>query len=334
MNSIEIKELGNAEIELTGEIPVADFAAQRADAINRLNREVTLDGFRQGHAPEAVLVAKLGEERVLLEMAELALTQAYPKIVSEKSLEVIGRPEITITKLAKDNPLGFKIKTAVYPRFSLPPYRAIAAEINGQPSETASASDEEVANVLEEIRRSRANPETKTLPELTDELAQSLGEFKTLDELKTKIKENLKLEKEHKAKDKKRLTIMDGLIAKTDIPLPPILVASELDRMVAELKQDIERLGLKFDDYLAHLKKTESELRAAWQSDAEKRVKTSLLLSRLAEAESIKPDEAAIEAEIKHLQSHYKEAPLERVRSYVLSALTNEAVWQFLENQK
>ncbi len=334
MNNIEIKELGQSEIELTGEIPAVEFAAHRPTALKNLNESVTLDGFRQGHAPEAVLIAKLGEERLLLEMAELALGTAYPKIVVEKSLDVIGRPEITLTKLAKDNPLGFKIKTAVNPRFDLPAYQNLAKEINNRPTEPVVIVDKELDDTLEQIRHSRANPETKVAPELTDEFAQSLGEFKTIAELKEKLRENLKLEREHKNRDKRRLEIMDALIAHSEIGLPAVLIEGELDRMLAEMRQDLERVGLNFVDYLAHLKKTEAELREAWRPEAMKRVKTGLLLGRIAEAEKLEPEAAAVEAEVAHLQSHYQEAAPERVRTYVLSILTNEKVWQFLEAQK
>ena len=53
-----------------------------------------------------------------------------PKNCGREKLDVIGRPEITITKIAKGNPLGFKIKTALAPKLTLPDYRTIAREIN------------------------------------------------------------------------------------------------------------------------------------------------------------------------------------------------------------
>lgn len=334
MAKIQITELPQSEIELAGEIPAAEFEKHRPAALANLNRESKLDGFRPGHVPEAVLAAKLGEETILREMAELALAAAYPDLIQEHNLAVIGRPEISLTKLASGNPLGFKIKTAVTPRFTLPDYRAIATEVNALPTEALPVTDKEVDELLEQIRRERTNPETKEAPTLDDAFAQTLGEFKTLVELRERLRDNLQREKEHKARDKKRLQIMDALIAKSEIPLPPVLIESEIDRMEAELKSEVERIGLKFPDYLAHLKKTEAELREAWKEPAEKRLKTNLLIEKIATAEKLAPVAEEIQKEVAHLKTHYPEAADDRLAAYVTGVLTAEQCWHFLEEQK
>jgi len=67
---------------------------------------------------------------ILEEMAELALSKIYPEIIIKEKIDAIGRPEISITKLAKDNPLEFKIITSVLPEVKLGDYKKIAKEIN------------------------------------------------------------------------------------------------------------------------------------------------------------------------------------------------------------
>ncbi len=281
MDKLEIKPLPTSEVEISGELPAPEFGKFRGVAISHLNERAKIDGFRLGKAPESVLVKHIGEEKVLMEMAELALQELYPKIVDEQKIDAIGRPEITITKLAKDNPLGFKIKTAVAPEVKLPNYAVIAKEVNAQPSEIVA------------------------------------GE-----------------EKEYKARDKKRLTMIEGIIAGSTIVLPPILIESELDRMMAELQADIERVGLKFDDYLTHLKKTAAEMRETWRGEAEKRIKTSLILDQIATTEKLEPKSEEVETETKRLLAHYPKVPPERIALHVKSMLKNEEVWKFLENKK
>ena len=56
----------------------------------------------------------------------MALSEYYPKILEENKIDAISRPEISITKLARKNPLGFKIKTATMPEMKLPDYKQIA----------------------------------------------------------------------------------------------------------------------------------------------------------------------------------------------------------------
>lgn len=321
-------------MEISGELPVPEFTKFRGAAIKHLNEHVTVPGFRQGNVPESVLEKHVGEDRVLMEMAELALQELYPKIVDEHKIDAIGRPEITITKLAKDNPLGFKIKTAIAPEVKLPDYAAAAKKVNVEPTEEIAVTDEELNKLLADIRQSRTNPETKVTPELNDEFAKSVGNFQSLEELKTRLRENLKQEKEYKARDKKRLAIMEEIIAGSTINLPPVLTEGELDRMMAELQSDIERLGLKLEDYLKHLKKTPEEMRLAWRTDAEKRIKTSLILDQIAADQKLEPKNEEAEAEAKHLLSHYPNVAPERIAAHVKALMRNEEVWKWLESQK
>lgn len=111
---MEIKLLPESEIEITGEISASDFMACQEDAIKEFSD-----------------IEKAGEPALLEKIALVALQKEYPKIISRYKIKAIGRPEIFITKIAKDNPLGFKIKTAVLPEIDLPDYKKIAKEFKG-----------------------------------------------------------------------------------------------------------------------------------------------------------------------------------------------------------
>lgn len=307
MTQITVKQLPDSAVEIIGEIASERFASFRPAALAQLNQEAKIDGFRPGHVPEGVLVSKIGEERVLYMMAELAFQTVYPEIVKEQKIDAIGRPEITITKLAKDNPLGYKIVTAVSPSFGLPDHRAIAKEVNAKRDTTPVTVDEKE---MEELAKQHPN------------------------EPKEKLEESLKVFKERQARDRHRLTVMEAIIAKTELTLPKVLIDAESGKMLHELQAQIENMGLKFEDYLKHLKKTEQELRAELAPDAVKRLKTSLLLSAISKAEKLSAPVEEIEKETKHLQEHYKDAPYERLRAYVTDMLESEAVWKWLEEQK
>ncbi len=130
MEAVEIKKLPESELEITGEISAGDFESCRQAAIKNLSEGVKIDGFRPGNAPEKILIDKIGEGTILEKMAEIALQKAYPKILEENKIQAIGRPLIDVTKIAKGNPLGFKIRTAAMPEIELPDYKAIAKKIN------------------------------------------------------------------------------------------------------------------------------------------------------------------------------------------------------------
>src|SRR3989338_2508347 len=124
---ITLNSLPERELEIVGAITVEKMSLMRQKALNRLKESVEIAGFRKGNVPDAILVQKVGEMRILEEAAEMALSEEYPNILEEHHVDAIGRPEISITKMAPRNPLEFKIKTALMPEVSLTDYKKIAS---------------------------------------------------------------------------------------------------------------------------------------------------------------------------------------------------------------
>jgi trigger factor len=100
--NLKITKVSGSKIEITGTVPAVQFESFRKKALENINNEISIDGFRKGKIPENILISKVGDMTILEEMAELALSVSYPKMVIEEKLDVIGRPEIQITKIAKD----------------------------------------------------------------------------------------------------------------------------------------------------------------------------------------------------------------------------------------
>jgi trigger factor len=344
---IKTNNLPNSEIEITGEIPASEFESYFPKALKYLGENVELDGFRKGKAPESVLLSKLPESKILEEMAEMALGDTYPKILEEHKIDAIGRPEIVITKLARNNDLGFKIKTAVIPTLKLPDYKKIAKDIQSNLTDEEKDNKvtvEEMEKVILDIRKSRA-PKIETkggeeekelepiLPELNDEFVQSMGPFESVEDFKKKLEENMKLEKENMVKEKTRIKMIEAIIEKTEVEVPNILVDVETNKIIGRMKDDIAQMGLKFEDYLKHLQKSEEDLRKDFEKDALQRAKLALVLAEIAKLENIKPEEADIEHEVAHILEHYKDADPERARMHTENVLTNDKVFKFLETQ-
>jgi len=158
-----IKRLPQSEIEITADMPATVFDVYRQAALKNINESITIDGFRKGNVPEKVLLAKVGEKTVLEEMAELALSDAYPAIVIDHTLDPVGRPEISITKMAVGNPLEFKIRTAIMPEVKLGDYKKIAKEAFALKSETnkkdgtdekSAVSEKEIDEALAHFKKS------------------------------------------------------------------------------------------------------------------------------------------------------------------------------------
>jgi FKBP-type peptidyl-prolyl cis-trans isomerase (trigger factor) len=338
--NLEIDKKNNSEIEIKAQIPEEVVSKYKEKAVKKLGKNIKVDGFREGHVPESVLLGKIGDQVILEEQVQMALADVYTSIITDEKLNVIGRPEVTITKLAPNNPAEFKIKTALMPEFDLPPYKEIAGKV-AVVKDADEVTDKELDAMLEQIKTGIAGQkkegekdEEKKPVELTDEFVKTLGDFKDLDDFKTKIKENLSKEKQMKAKEKRRAEIVENIIKESKIDVPTILIESELDKMLAQFRDDVSRMNIKFEEYLEKIKKTEEELRKEWKLDAEKRAKFQLILNKISIKEEIKIPEEDIQKEVKHILEHYKDAKPENVRVYIESVMTNEKVFQLLEEQK
>jgi trigger factor len=246
------------------------------------------------------------------------------------------------------NPVQFKIIGPVMPEIKLANYKKIAEKENKEnPPAGGEPSEKELTDTIEEIRKNYAlknhthaegeehkADEKLDLPEVNEEWVKKLGAFKDVEDFKNRVKEGIKKEKEFKAKDKKRMSIIEKILSDTKVTLPKILVESELRKMHAQFEDDIARAGLKVEDYLKHLKKTPEDLKKEWTPDAEKRAKVQLIITKIALDEKIVADPEIVKKEVENLLKMYKDATEDRTKAYVEMMLTNEKVFEYLESQK
>lgn len=344
------KNLDKSRVEISASIPAEVWEENRAKALKNLNDSVIIDGFRKGMVPENILINKVGQNTINEEMAELALSKAYLDILIDNKIDAVGRPQVQITKLASGNPLEFKATTAVVPTVKLPDYKKIAEkETKADAKNEIKVEEKDLEDAILKIRKSRVSHEghdhekmtpeehekaiLDSLPEFNDEFVRSLGDFKDVEDFKTKVREMIGQNKRDEAREKLRIKIADALLDATTIELPEIMIESELDRTQAQFSGDIEKMGVKLEDYLKHAKKSLEEIRKEWTPHAEKKAKLQLILNAIADTEKIKPDPKEIEDEVKHIIEHYKDADRERASTYAETVLTNEKVFRMLEGK-
>jgi trigger factor len=172
------------------------------------------------------------------------------------------------------------------------------------------------------------------LPELTDEYVKTLGEpgqFETAADFKEKIKEHLSIEKEKEVHAAHRAKITDKIVEASAMNLPRVLIDSEIEQMFGQMNEDLKRANLEMDDYLGHIKKTKEDLIKEWEPAAEKRAMLQLILNEIAKKEETKADPSQVDAQVDQLMEQYKDADQARVRVYVESVMTNEAIMKMLE---
>ena len=343
-----IKKLPKSEIAIDVTVPKETFEAYREKALARISEHVEVQGFRKGKAPTHMVEKQVVPMALLEEMADMAINEHFPKVLKDEKIDAVGRPAITITKIAKGDDLEFTATVAVLPEVKLPDYKKLAAKENKEGVEVA-VSDEELHAAIKELKKARAHDAIHKAGEahdheafekqefthdLTDEDVKAFGPFGTVADFHDKFRENIASEKKSREIEKRRIATLEAIGDATTVEIPDVLVESELENLMNRLQADIAQAGISFEDYLKHIKKTESDIRTDMRPDAEKRAKMELIMMEIAKAEGLKADEANVEVEAKRLMETYTDADPTRARFYIAHMLLNEEIFKFLEKQK
>lgn len=123
--------------------------------------------------------------------------------------------------------------------------------------------------------------EKKVLPEIDDKYVSDTTEFETLEEYKKSIKENLKKIAEERAERDYEVKLLDEIADKANIDVPDTMVEHELHHMVEDFEHRLSHQGMTMDLYLGYIGKTLEQFKEERKVDAEKNIKTRLVLQRL-----------------------------------------------------
>ena len=99
---MEIKKLPKSQLEIKLIIPWDKWKNYINQAVEKLGKDLKIPGFRPGKAPRKLVEEKIGQYNILEEAAEMAIVKDYPRIIIENRLEVIGKPEAEVLKLAEE----------------------------------------------------------------------------------------------------------------------------------------------------------------------------------------------------------------------------------------
>jgi trigger factor len=153
---------------------------------------------------------------------------------------------------------------------------------------------------------------TRTVPEINDEFAKELSaDFNTVDDLRTRLRENMKAERQHEAEHQGKDKVVEELLQRNDFPVPDALVNDQVDLRLERGLRALAAQGMRTED----MKGMDFErLRAGQRDAAVREVKTALILDRIAEQEKIEVPDEEIEHELEALATQSKQT-LEQVRT-------------------
>jgi len=169
----------------------------------------------------------------------------------------------------------------------------------------------------------------KVVPALDDEFAKSVSEFKAIEELKAKVSENLAERKKHEVEARAKQKLLDHLVSLHEFPVPQSLVDSQIDSRLERLLSRLMAQGVDPRSVNIDWQKIREDSR----SEAEKDVRGSLILEKIAEAEGLEVSDGEVDEMIRDLAEEHREPP-----AAIKTRLTREGnlprITQKLRNQK
>lgn len=160
----------------------------------------------------------------------------------------------------------------------------------------------------------------KELPALDDEFAKEISEFDTLAEVKADIKSKMEKANEEKAKVEFEDKVVDAVAENAKIDIPEVMVKSETDQMLKELENRLKYQGLDLKSYYEYTNSSEEKVRDYMKETADKRVRTRLVMEKIAEVEKVEASEEELKEKAKEMAKQYASKDLDKMADLILNA--------------
>ena len=386
----EIKKLEHSQIELTLRFDEAEWKAATKKSFDKLATNVEVPGFRKGHAPEAMVKARIDQNKMYNQAIDSLLGDAYRKVMTEEKIVPWTRPSVDVTKMS-DTELEVKITVTTAPEVKLGQYKGhhvekrtpevtkeqIDTEIKriqnqnaelvlkegpaalgdtvvfdfegftgGKPFEGGKAenyslelgSGQFIPGFEEKMVGVKAGDTTEinvTFPEnyakelagkdatfklvihevkekRIPEVGQSLFEELKISEVTSResfeehVKGNLLKQEQEKLEKEYYEALLEKIAAEAEIDLSHDIIHDEVDAMHERLEQDVTKNGMTFAQYLEMTGQTEETLHHQLHEEAERNIRASLVLEKIAETEQISVSPEIVDFEIAKIADQYK----------------------------
>lgn len=144
------------------------------------------------------------------------------------------------------------------------------------------------------------------LPELNDEFASEVSDFDTLDEYKADIRKKLQEKKEQDAKVENENHVIEKVVENAQMELPQPMVDTQAREMVENYARRLQSQGLNINDYMKYTGMTPEKLMEQMRPEAEKRIKTRLVLEKVVEVENVEVSDEKLDEQINEIAASYK----------------------------
>ena len=144
----------------------------------------------------------------------------------------------------------------------------------------------------------------KELPELDDEFASEVSECETMDAYRAEVKKNIKERKERTGKEKKENQAVDQAIENAQMDIPEAMIEFQVRQMADDFARRIQQQGLTVEQYFQFTGMTAEKMMEEMRPQAEKSIKTRLVLEAIVKAENIEVSDERVEEELQKWRKH------------------------------
>lgn len=154
----------------------------------------------------------------------------------------------------------------------------------------------------------------KEVPELDDEFASEVSEFETLDEYKADVRAKLLESKQRQAATENENRVVEKVVENASMDIPEAMIDYQVQNMINDYARRMQSQGMSFDQYMKYTGMTIEQLRSQSRPQAEKTIRTRLVLETVARVEDIQISDERIEEEIAGMAKTYN-MEVEQVRT-------------------
>ncbi len=397
--SLQVEKLEKNMAKLTVEVPAEQFEGALKTSYNKNKNKFNIPGFRKGKAPQSMVEKMYGVGVLYEDAVEEAIDATYSDAMKESGLDIVSRPEISISQVEKGKAFIYTAMVAVKPEVTLGEYKGIEVEkarpdvtdedidnelkkvqeqnsrlvtiedrpvadgdqtlidfkgfVDGEAFEGGEAEDYPLTigshsfidtfeeqligkNIGEEIEVNVTFPteyhaknlagkpamfqvkvkeiKMKELPELNDEFAGEVSEFETLDEYKADLKAKLAETKQQKATTENENNVVQKVVDNAQMEIPEPMIDEQVRNMIDDYARRMQSQGISLEQYLQFTGTTVDQLKDQMRPQAERRIRTRLVLEAVVKEENIEASDELVEAEFKKMSDSYK-MEVEQIKS-------------------
>lgn len=318
------------KVEVKVDVPQAAFEESYKSTLGVMAKDANIAGFRPGMAPADVVEKHVGISKVLNEAASALINKHLGEIFEKEKFFPIDAPKIAIDTLAQGSPLSFTVSFTQRPEIKLGDWKAIKvkkvaakeigevevmdsikniyeayqkqksakAEVEGEKAEEGGKYIYDAQGNKIPIKDDAATNKKIEAHKIDDEFAKAIG-ARDLAHLKDIVKHDLEALVADQVEQKVEQDLFDAIDKIAQVDIPDILVDDELNRILLRLTNQLEQQGKQLDDFLKEEKTTIDDLKAKWKVQAERNVKTTLVLDEIGREEKVKVEQAEIDTAMK-----------------------------------